>query len=69
MSDNRGRQVRPTWSRAHIVANLRRAGYFDAAEAASHTLPEEVDEAGLLKLSREHGISRENLTDSMGGSP
>lgn len=69
MRDDRGRKVPRTWSRAHIVEVLRKAGYTELADEAAQTLPVEVDEAMFFKLSQEHGISRDDLVDSMGGSP
>ena len=57
------------YSRQWVVDTLRRLGYQEAADEASRDLPEEVDLEELEKFGDQHGISRGQLMDQMGGSP
>ena len=57
------------YSRQWVVDSLRRLGYQEAADEASRDLPEEVDLEELEKFGDQHGISRGQLMDQMGGSP
>ena len=48
---------------------LRRAGLADIAAAAETSLPDPVDTKILDQFCTGYGLSRESLTDRMGGSP
>jgi hypothetical protein len=56
-------------SRREIVKMLRRAGLADVASAARNSLPDPVDTKVLDRFCARYGLSRESLTDRMGGSP
>jgi hypothetical protein len=57
-------------SRTEAVSVLRRAGYSDAAEEVSRTMPDPVDPVVLLRLLEPFGIGSINdLIMRMGGSP
>jgi hypothetical protein len=51
------------------VSVLRRAGLAELAEEAQRTLPDPVDREDLERFAAAHGLSREFLTERMGGSP
>ena len=57
------------YSRQWFVDTLRRLGYQQEADEASRVLPDEVDREQLEEFADRHGISRDQLTDRMGGSP
>jgi hypothetical protein len=57
------------YSREWLTETLRRLGYDQEADEAATALPEEFDLEQLLKFSNQHGISRGDLEDRMGGSP
>jgi hypothetical protein len=48
---------------------LRHAGYSQAADEALQVLPEHIDLHELQEFGDRHGISRDELTSRMGGSP
>lgn len=48
---------------------LRRLGYEKEADEAARVLPEKISLEQLEEFGEKHGISREELTDQMGGSP
>lgn len=52
-----------------VVDTLNRLGFTEEAEAAARELPDPVPEDQLLKLGDRFGISRDELTSRMGGSP
>jgi hypothetical protein len=56
-------------SRQAIIRMLRRAGLADVAAAAQTSLPDPVDSKVLDEFCARHGLSKESLTDRMGGSP
>ena len=57
------------FSRQWVVETLRRAGYQREAEEASRVLPDQIDDKQLEEFGAQHGISRSELVDRMGGSP
>lgn len=57
------------YSRQWLVATLRRLGYPQEADDALRFLPDEVDLKQLHEFADRHGISRDELTSRMGGSP
>jgi hypothetical protein len=57
------------FSRKSVVRTLRRLGYRQVADEALRVLPDRIDEEQLFKFGDEHGISRDELIDRMGGSP
>jgi hypothetical protein len=56
-------------TRQHVIDILRTAGYTEAAEELSRTLPDELDVDDLEGILMPYGISRDELTSRMGGSP
>ena len=56
-------------SREHIIQMLRRAGLADVAAAAAMSLPDPVDAKALDRFCARYGLSKQSLTDRMGGSP
>ncbi|MGD0559450.1 MAG: hypothetical protein ABSA93_31320 [Streptosporangiaceae bacterium] len=52
-----------------IVSTLRRAGLVDDANEAQSTLSDPVDTEVLDRFCAAHGLSKQSLVDSMGGSP
>ena len=57
------------YSRQWVIDTLRRVGYTRLADEASRVLPDEVDRKQLEELADQHGISRDELINRMGGSP
>jgi hypothetical protein len=57
------------YTRKWLVDFLRRLGYTQAADDALRELPEEFDLKQLQEFGDRHGISRDKVTDAMGGSP
>ena len=57
------------YSRQWVVDTLRRIGYLQEADEALRVLPDEVDREQLEEFVDRYGISRDELTDRMGGSP
>jgi len=58
-----------TYDRRWVVDLLRRLGYTKEADEAARVLPDEVSVEELQEFGATHGITREELTDQMGGSP
>ena len=56
-------------SRQWVVDMLRRMGYPQEADQAARELPDPVDLEQLREFGDQHGISRDELTSRMGGSP
>jgi hypothetical protein len=56
-------------TRQHVVDVLRRAGFAEMAEEVSRALPDPVDMDDVHRFLEPRGISREMLTNQMGGSP
>jgi hypothetical protein len=56
-------------SRQWVVELLRHLGYSQEADEAMRVLPDPVDREELLEFGTRHGISRDELTSRMGGSP
>lgn len=56
-------------TRQNVINLLRRTGFAEAAEAASQTLPDQVDLDDVLLFLALHGITRDDLISEMGGSP
>ena len=57
------------YSRQWLVDTLRRLGYQEAADEALRVLPDEIEHKKVREFGDQHGISREELADRMGGSP
>lgn len=57
------------FSRQWVADTLRRLGYQEAADDALRVLPEEVEREELEKFGDQHGITRSELTNRLGGSP
>jgi hypothetical protein len=53
----------------HVIGVLRRTGLPDVADEARRTLTDPVDNAALERFCVAHGLSKDSLTDRMGGSP
>jgi hypothetical protein len=56
-------------TRQHVLDVLRTAGFSEAAEELSRTLPDELDLDEVEGIVLQYGISRDELTSRMGGSP
>jgi antitoxin component HigA of HigAB toxin-antitoxin module len=56
-------------SRQWVVDLLRQMGYAQEADEAAQELPDPVDVEQLKEFGDRHGISRDELTNRMGGSP
>lgn len=52
-----------------VIAELRRLGYQEAAEAAARELPDQVTLKELEEFGDRHDIGRDELVNRMGGSP
>ena len=57
------------YTKQWLVDILRRLGHAEAAEDALREMPEEFDLEQLQEFGDRHGISRDTVTDRMGGSP
>jgi hypothetical protein len=57
------------YSRQWVVDTLRRLGYQLAADDALRVLPDDIDLEQLREFGDQQGISLDELTDRMGGSP
>lgn len=57
------------YTRQWLVDLLRRLGYKQAEEDAKREMPGEFDLEQLQEFGDRHGISRDKVTDAMGGSP
>jgi hypothetical protein len=55
--------------RQWVVDTLRRLGYVHEAEEAARVLPDPVEIEELIQFGDKYGISRDELTSRMGGSP
>ena len=55
--------------RQWVVDTLRRLGYVQEAEEAARVLPDPVEMEQLIEFGDKYGISRDELTSRMGGSP
>ena len=55
--------------RQWVIDLLRRLGYTRAAEEAARELPDPVSMEEIRKFGDRHGISRDDITSEMGGSP
>jgi hypothetical protein len=55
--------------RQQLIQVLRRAGLADVAAAAQKSLPDPVDSKVLERFCARYGLSKQSLTDRMGGSP
>lgn len=56
-------------SRQWVIDTLRRLGYAEQADEAQKVLPDPVDFEQLAQFAGQHGVSRDELIDRMGGSP
>jgi hypothetical protein len=56
-------------SRQDLVNRLRQLGMPHAADEAARVLPDPVDLGQAAAFCEQHGISRDQLMDRMGGSP
>ena len=57
------------YTRQWLIDILRRLGYTKAADDALREMPEEFGREQLEEFGDRHGISRDEVTDAMGGSP
>jgi hypothetical protein len=57
------------YDKQSVVDELRRLGYREAAADAARELPEQPSEEEIEKFGDQHGISRDELVNRMGGSP
>ncbi len=57
------------YTKQWLVDILRRLGYTQAADDALREMPDEFDLKQLQEFGVRHGISRDDVTDAMGGSP
>jgi hypothetical protein len=64
-----GKVVHMGYSRQWLTGTLRRIGYSREADAAMQELPEEIEREELEAWADRHHISRDELTNRMGGSP
>ena len=55
--------------RQWVIDLLRRLGYTRAADEAARELPDPVSLEEIEKFGDRHGISRDEITSQMGGSP
>jgi hypothetical protein len=58
-----------TYGRRDAADMLRRQGFPELAEVASRELPDPVDAGQLESWGMQHGVSKDDLISSMGGSP
>ena len=56
-------------TRQFVVDRLRRMGMTQAADEAARVLPDPVDLAQIGSFCEQHGLSRDEFIDRMGGSP
>ena len=57
------------YDRQWVIDTLRHLGYATEADEAARELPAEISPEELLRFADRHGLSRDELTDRMGGSP
>jgi hypothetical protein len=69
ISESEGKESGMEFSRQHVVDLLRGAGFRDAANEALVELPDPVDLEDVASWAEKHGITRDVLISSMGGSP
>ena len=63
------KEIPMAYERQWIIDTLHRLGYTQAAEAAARELPESISADRLQQFVAKHGVSRDELTSRMGGSP
>jgi hypothetical protein len=56
-------------SRQKVVNLLRETGYTRVADIAERELPDPVDLDEAMAFGEKHGLSRDDLISSLGGSP
>ncbi len=56
-------------ARQYVVDRLRRIGMSQAADEAARVLPDPVDLGQVGVFCEQHGLSRDEWIDRMGGSP
>jgi hypothetical protein len=57
------------YDRQWVIDVLQRLGYSQEADAAAQELPEEASREEVVSFGDRHGISIDELTSRMGGSP
>jgi hypothetical protein len=57
------------YSRQHVVDLLNRLGHTELAEEASRVLPDPAGIDQITAFGMQHGVSLDDLTSQMGGSP
>jgi hypothetical protein len=57
------------YDRQWVIDTLRHLGYASEADEAARALPAEVSLEELLRFGDQHGLSRDELINRMGGSP
>jgi len=57
------------YDRQTVIHALQLLGYEEQADEAAKALPDPVSLDELIAFSDKHGISRDELTSRMGGSP
>jgi hypothetical protein len=57
------------YDRKWVIDTLRHLGYEREADEAARVLPAEVSLDELVRFGDQHGLSRDELIDRMGGSP
>ena len=67
--DHGSLRIQMAYTKQWLVNILRRLGYTQAADDALREMPEEFDLKQLQEFGEQHGISRDEVTDAMGGSP
>jgi len=55
--------------RQWLVNSLRHLGLTQAAEDAERELPDQISRADIERFADKHGISKDEITSRMGGSP
>jgi hypothetical protein len=58
-----------SYDRHELVRLLRNLGYQQAADEAAQVLPEQISNEQIRAFGDQHGISRDELVNRMGGSP
>lgn len=61
--------IQVAYTKKWLVDLLRRLGKRQAVEDALREMPDEFDLKQLQEFGERHGISRDDVTDHMGGSP
>lgn len=64
-----GLKVEMAYTKQWLVELLRRLGYTQAADDALREMPDEFDLERLQEFGERHDISRDDVTDALGGSP